>query len=45
MVGRHLKAQTFQSQIEKTFVNGKLIYDNFKFNDIQNAQRLVFDRS
>jgi len=35
---------TFQSQIEKTFVNGKLIYDNFKFNDIQNAERLEFDR-
>jgi len=35
---------TFQSQIEKTFVNGKLIYDNFKFNDIKNAERLEFDR-
>ncbi len=35
---------TFQSQIEKTFVNGQLIYDNFKFNDIKNAQRLEFDR-
>lgn len=35
---------TFKSQVEKTFVNGKLIYDNFKFNDIQNAQRLEFDR-
>jgi dihydroorotase len=35
---------TFQSQIEKTFVNGQLIYDNFKFNDIQNAQRLEFER-
>ncbi len=36
---------TFQSQIEKTIVNGQLIYDNLKFNDIQNAQRLEFDRS
>jgi dihydroorotase len=36
---------TFQSQIEKTFINGKLIYDNFKFNNIQNAERLEFDRS
>lgn len=35
---------TFQSQVEKTFVNGKLIYDNFKFNDIQNAERLEFNR-
>lgn len=35
---------TFQSQVEKTFVNGKLIYDNFKFNDIKNAERLEFDR-
>jgi dihydroorotase len=38
------EGSTFQSQIEKTFVNGKLIYDNFKFNDIQNAERLEFDR-
>lgn len=36
---------TFQSQVEKTFINGKLIYDNFKFNDIQNAERLEFDRA
>lgn len=35
---------SFQSQIEKTFVNGELIYDNFKFNDIKNAERLEFDR-
>lgn len=34
----------FQSQVEKTFVNGRLIYDNFKFNDIKNAERLEFDR-
>jgi dihydroorotase len=38
------EGQTFQSKVEKTFVNGKLIYDNFKFNDIKNAQRLEFDR-
>ena len=38
------EGQTFNSQVEKTFVNGKLIYDNFKFNDIKNAQRLEFDR-
>jgi len=38
------EGQNFNSQVEKTFVNGKLIYDNFKFNDIKNAQRLEFDR-
>lgn len=38
------EGQTFKSQVEKTFVNGKLIYDNFEFNDIKNAQRLEFDR-
>ncbi len=38
------EGETFRSKVEKTFVNGKLIYDNFKFNDIKNAQRLEFNR-
>jgi len=35
---------TFKSRITHTFVNGKLVYENFKFYDIKNAQRLTFDR-
>ncbi len=35
---------TFKSRITHTFVNGSLVYKNFKFYDVQNAQRLTFDR-
>ncbi len=35
---------TFTSRITHTFVNGKLVYENFKFHNIKNAQRLTFDR-
>ncbi len=35
---------TFKSRITHTFVNGSLVYKNFKFYDVKNAQRLTFDR-
>jgi dihydroorotase len=35
---------TFKSRITHTFVNGQLVYHNFKVKDIQNGQRLLFDR-
>jgi len=35
---------TFKSRITHTFVNGSLVYQNFKLNDIKNAQRLTFTR-
>lgn len=35
----------FKSRITHTFVNGKLIYKNFKFNEIKNAMQLSFNRN
>lgn len=35
---------TFKSRITHTFVNGQLVYKNFKVLDVQNGQRLTFDR-
>lgn len=35
---------TFKSRITHTFVNGELVYNNFKFNDVKAAKRLTFDR-
>ncbi|WP_121666977.1 dihydroorotase [Mesonia aquimarina] len=35
---------TFKSRITHTFVNGKLVYKNFKVLNIKNAQQLQFDR-
>ncbi len=35
---------TFKSRITHTFVNGGLVYKNFKFYDVRHAQRLTFDR-
>lgn len=35
---------TFKSRITHTFVNGQLVYHNFKVKDIQCGQRLLFDR-
>ncbi|TYP77167.1 dihydroorotase [Aquimarina intermedia] len=35
---------TFKSRITHTFVNGSLVYKNFKFYDIKNAARLTFNR-
>lgn len=35
---------TFKSRITHTFVNGQLVYENFKFPKVErNAQRLTFD--
>lgn len=35
---------TFKSRITHTFVNGQLVYVNFKVKDIRSGQRLLFDR-
>ncbi len=35
---------TFRSRITHTFVNGSLVYKNFKFYDVRRAQRLTFNR-
>ena len=35
---------TFKSRITHTFVNGQLVYNNFKVKDIRCGQRLTFDR-
>lgn len=35
---------TFSHQIEKTFVNGNLVFDNFKVIDQSNGSRLSFNR-
>lgn len=35
---------TFRSRITHTFVNGKLVYKNFKVLDVKNAERLTFNR-
>jgi len=35
---------TFKSRITHTFVNGELVYNNFKVKDIQVGKRLQFDR-
>ena len=35
---------TFRSRISHTFVNGKLVYNNFKVNNVKAAKRLTFDR-
>jgi len=35
---------TFKSRITHTFVNGELVYNNFKVKDLRNGKRLLFDR-
>jgi dihydroorotase len=35
---------TFQSKVKKTFVNGRLIYDQGAFNEDSKGQRLTFER-
>ena len=35
---------TFKSRITNTFVNGELVYQNFKVKDIPVGKRLLFDR-
>ncbi|MBF4517391.1 dihydroorotase [Flavobacterium sp. ANB] len=35
---------TFKSRITHTFVNGELVYNNFKVKDVRAGKRLLFDR-
>jgi len=35
---------TFKSRITHTFVNGQLVYNNFKVKEVRAGQRLLFDR-
>jgi len=36
--------QTFRSSIEKTFVNGNLVYDSGKINQTTAGKRLIFEK-
>ena len=36
---------TFPASICHTFVNGNLVYDEGKWNEVMKGQRLIFDRS
>jgi dihydroorotase len=38
------EGQKFSHKIEKTFVNGNLVYDNGKINDSIKGKRLKFNR-
>ncbi|MBT8266240.1 MAG: dihydroorotase [Bacteroidia bacterium] len=38
------EGNTFRSRISHTFVNGTLVYNNFKVNDVKVAKRLTFNR-
>jgi dihydroorotase len=38
------EGSTFKSRISQTFVNGSLVYDNFKFNGDKKGMRLTFNR-
>ena len=38
------EGKKLHTRIEKTFVNGELVYDNGKFSDLPNGQMLLFDR-
>ncbi|MDB9961105.1 dihydroorotase [Oceanihabitans sp.] len=35
---------TFKSRITHTFINGTLVYNNLKFNDVKAAKQLTFNR-
>jgi len=35
---------TFKSRVTHTFLNGSLVYNNFKFLDVKAAKRLTFER-
>ena len=35
---------TFKSRITHTFVNGEMVYNNFKVKDVRAGKRLLFDR-
>lgn len=39
-----LEGQTFKAQVEKTFVNGHLAFDNGKFDESHLGKRLIFNR-
>jgi len=38
------ESTTFKSRITHTFVNGTLVYNNFKFYNVKAAKRLTFNR-
>ncbi|MGV3461336.1 MAG: dihydroorotase [Flavobacterium sp.] len=39
-----LEGTSFKSRITHTFVNGELVYNNFKIKDVRVGERLIFDR-
>ena len=40
-----LEGRTFHAKVEKTFVNGHLVYDGSRVNTAHRGQALSFDRS
>lgn len=38
------EGKTFKSRVTHTLLNGRLVYNNFKINNVKAAQRLTFDR-
>ena len=38
------EGRSFKARVTQTFLNGSLVYNNFKFSDIKAAKRLTFDR-
>jgi len=38
------QGRSFKSRITHTFLNGSLVYNNFKFTEVRAAKRLTFDR-
>jgi len=38
------EGRTFKSRVTHTFLNGTLVYNNFKFLDVKAARRLTFNR-
>ena len=38
------EGQMFSASVEKTFVNGHLVYNNGEFDESKKGERLLFDR-
>ena len=39
-----MEGVSFGSKVEKTFVNGHLVYDQGRFDESQKGERLLFNR-
>ena len=38
-----LEGRTFNHRVMQTYVNGRLVYDNGRFDDTVRGERLLFD--